>query len=75
MLVYSKSEIIKNFKKSINEVKISDKQISNKCKTCALFKAHILVFRFIEKSKRFNKSFHRVIYDFMQFIVVINKDK
>ena len=56
-------------------MKISDKQISNKCETCVLFKAHRLVFRFIEKSKHFNKSFHRVIYDFMQFIVVMNKDK
>ena len=75
MLVYSKSEIIKNFEKSTNEMRIFDEQISNKCKICALFKAHRLVFRFIEKSKHFNKSFHQIIYDFMQFIVVINKDK
>ena len=75
MLVYSKSEMIKHLKKSMNEVKIFDEQISNKCEICALFKAHNIVFRFIEKSKHFNKSFHRVIYNFMQFIAVMNKDK
>ena len=56
-------------------MKIFDEQISNKCETCALFKAHRLGFRFIEKSEHFNKSFHRVIYDLMQFIAVMNKDK
>ena len=67
--------MIKNLKKSMNKVKIFDKKISNKCESCALFKTHRLVFRFIGKSKHFNKSSHRVIYDFMQFIVVMNKDK
>ena len=75
MLVHSKSEMIKNLRKSMNEVKISDKQISNKCETCGLFKAHKLVFRFIAKLKHCNKFFHRIIYDFMQFIAVMNKNK
>ena len=59
----------------MNEVKIFDEQISNKCETCVLFKTHKLIFRFIEKLKHFNKFFHRMIYDFMQFIAVINKNK
>ena len=75
MLVYSKSEMIKNLKKSMNEMKIFNKQISYKCEICALLKAHKLVFRFIEKLNHFNKFFHRVIYNLMQFIVVINKNK
>ena len=75
-MLHSKSETIKNLKKSMNEMKISfNEQISNKCKTCALFKAHRLIFRFIEKLKHFNKTFHRIIYDFMQFIAVINKNE
>ena len=58
MLVYSKSEIIKTLKKSMNEIKIlSDKQISNKCKTCALFNVHGLISRFIEKLEHFNFFF------------------
>ena len=75
MLVYLKSEIMKNLKKSMNEIKIFDEQISNKCEICVLFKAHRLIFRFIEKLKHFNKSFHRIIYNFMQFITIINKNK
>ena len=76
MLAHSEREIIQNLENFVNEVKITfDEQISNKCETCALFKAHKLVFCFIEKSEFFNKSFHRIIYDLMQLIDVINKNK
>ena len=75
MLVYLESEMIKDLKKSMNEIKIFDKQILNKCETCTLFKAHRLIFCFIEKSKYFNKFFHRIIYNLMQFIAVMNKNK
>ena len=76
MLTHSKREIIQNLENFVNEMKIiSDEQISNKCETCALFKAHKLIFRFIEKSEFFNKSFHRIIYDLMQLITVMNKNK
>ena len=76
MLAHSEREVIQNLKNFVNEVKIIfDEQISNKCETCALFKAHRLVFRFIEKSEFFNKFFHRIIYDLMQLIAVMNKNK
>ena len=76
MLAHSEREIIQNFENFVNEMKItSDEKIPNKCETCALFKAHRLVFRFIEKSEFFNKFFHRIIYDLMQLIAVMNKDK
>ena len=75
MLVRLENEITKNLKKSMNEIKVFDEQISNKCETCALFKAYKLIFCFIEKSKHFNKSFHRVINNLMQFIAIINKNK
>ena len=67
--------MIKNLKKSMNEMNIFNEQISNKCEPCTFFKTHKLVFRFIEKLKHFNQFFHRFIYDLIQFIVVINKNK
>ena len=75
MLIHSKNEMINNLKKSMNKVRRFNKQVLNNCEICALFKAHKLIFRFIEKLKHFNKSFHRIIYDFMKFIVVMSKDK
>ena len=46
----------------------------NKCKICALAKAHKLIFRFSAKSKISNKLFFRVTYDLIQLNIIMNKN-
>ena len=47
----------------------------NKCEKCALFKIHKIVSRLFEKSKISNKSFYRIIYDFIDMTTILNKHK
>ena len=79
ILAHAENEIIQNLEKSIQEIKISnDKKTSktNECETCALSKAHQIIFRFNQKSEfSKEKSFHRVTYDLMQLNSIMNKDQ
>ena len=47
----------------------------NKCEKCAFFKVYKIVSRSFEKLKISNKSFYRIIYDFIDITTTLNKDK
>jgi succinate dehydrogenase/fumarate reductase-like Fe-S protein len=47
----------------------------NECETCALFKAHRIIFRLSDIAETFDKSFYRITYDLMQLFSVLSKDE
>ena len=47
----------------------------NECEKCAFFKIHKIVLRSFEKLKILNKSFYRIIYDFIDITTILNKHK
>ena len=47
----------------------------NKCKICALAKAHKIIFRFSAKAKTSNKSFFNVTYNLIQLNAIMNKNQ
>ena len=47
----------------------------NKCKICALAKAHKIISRFSAKAEISDKSFFRITYDLIQLNAAMNKNK
>ena len=47
----------------------------NECEKCVFFKIYKIVSRSFEKSKISNKSFYRIIYDFIDITTILNKHK
>ena len=47
----------------------------NKCEKCAFFKIYKIVLRSFKKLKISNKSFYRIIYDFIDITTILNKHK
>jgi hypothetical protein len=59
MLEHSKSKIIVHLAEKINEIKVDDLELAssiNKCETCALIKAHEIVFRRIDQKESIDHS-------------------
>ena len=47
----------------------------NKCKKYALFKVYKIVLQLSKKLKTSNKSFYRIIYNFINITTTLNKHK
>ena len=82
LLAYASSEIIKHFAQVAEEVKIIDIKNAayavskiNKCKICALAKAHKIVSRFSAKAKTSDKLFFCITYDLIQLNAIMNKNQ
>ncbi len=66
MLSHSKSKIIEHLEEEVNEIKIENFETTssiNKCETCALIKAHELIFRRFEQEESIDYSLNRIEYD------------
>jgi succinate dehydrogenase/fumarate reductase-like Fe-S protein len=47
----------------------------NECETCALFKAHRIIFRLSNIAETSDKSFYRITYDLMQLSSALSRDE
>ncbi len=75
MLEHSGFETIKNLKKEVDEIKITELETSAKtikCETCALIKAHHMMSRRSDQEKSVEHSLEQVRYDLIQMTKVYN---
>lgn len=80
ILAHASHKTIAHLEDLVEEVKVTNKnngQVSptNYCETCALFKAHRIIFRKSKKYKSSDKLFYWVTYNLMQFNTTLNTDQ
>jgi hypothetical protein len=75
MLEHSDPETIKNLKKGVDEIKITEPETSSKtieCETCALIKAHHMMSRRSGQEESAEHPLERVRYDLIQMTEAYN---
>ena len=78
LFAHANNNAIQHLQQAAEKMKFINKNkmfLINKCEKCALFKIHKIVSRSFEKSKISNKSFYRIIYDFIDMTTILNKHK
>ena len=76
--VHANNDVIQHLQQIVEKMKFINKNkmfLINECEKCVFFKIHKIVSRSLEKLKISNKSFYRIIYDFIDITTTLNKHK
>jgi hypothetical protein len=77
MFEHSESKIIAHLAERIDEIKVDNLELTssiNKCETCALTKAHEIVFRRTDQKESIDLSLNRIDYDLISMNEKYNDD-